>query len=757
MGGQELPAKRAVTVTDSVDEANSSGACEYTYSVQIFYEKDCLLDDRSPLFSKDGIASSPYSVETKLSPLTRYCWRVQSKLRAGGSTPLALSTSMDLVSGFSSPVFFKTIDPQNVAIPDFFVPSPVTTRAKPSGATVLSISGKNGEAGGVVHLFLHGSSADTDLGSTPVALDGSFQVNINLASYRSLGALAPGEHLFFAKQERNFSGGRLLSEASNYISYYYNPDLTVQPPVIAKRGRDGTYSFSWENDLAHGGPTYHIWRREGFGSCGSPGHSDEICYLGRPFKWVGSTQSASATRLTYDDTVNRRFPLGTIGRDGVSYFVTAQAPSGETSIRSNALTFMDQTPPKRTTETYTFVTSGTTSTGFLCNMKASGYFDGDVSPDLSVRIKAVPSIPGKSCLPREGFSYQSVDWDVQPAFDSLLAGASLATALGSANCIKVAELHGLQPNTNYCFLTCLQDGSSNVEEMCDANGVLAAPDVTNPVFRGVETARALESGTEISVHWKRPEVSEKTFSVRDLKIFWTRERDSQGSPIFKESSEASLSVGLEDEAANISGLQIDSDYWLRMSLVDAQGEHLFDYPTIVHTQNVKPILDNLQILPGSSAEPFKLKIQFKVAGQKAHRIDYHVELDQFQFRIDGKDWTNVDIQELSGSLYDLGASVNSVDSGFYSVEFNTLKYFSGEHELEIQMRAKDSDGVVGDYAKIYHGPVFQGMSAMGSYSNDTLTSCSLNMNAAVPNNLGMFSYLCLGAVVTFLLRRRVRP
>lgn len=429
---------------------------------------------------------------------------------------------------------------------------------QPSGRTDIKFEGSNGEAGSLAIIYKRQDDGSfQEIASTIIATNGTFERTLNLPD-----GLPFSTFTYYARMQRNGN----LGDPSAEVQYVFDPALTLDRPIIDNlivSGSNPEWTLQLEIENYNAELEYRVWKRAGYSAeCTSD------CFGDTPFKLL-QTQAVGAGALIVDATYDPTSAIENAVNTGTAYFVTAHDPiTGSSSQRSNALTAEDnqsvQTFENGVPE-FRYIVQSYGVEIFACNVPQAVL---DTDPDL-IRttqwwVRTGPACPDN--IPTD----PSAGSNVAVGLDVLVRATIPQNQI--TNCIPLGVIEGLNPNTGYCFNTCLSDNNPDNAESCQTNldDQTTPDDNQAPGFNGIEQAIPL-NGNSVRVTYSEA-IAQSFIELIQYQIFATSvfEIDSDGNrvPVF---NQAATIVDEDTTEVIINGLSDDTEYAFMVTALDDTG------------------------------------------------------------------------------------------------------------------------------------------------------------------------------------------
>lgn len=657
----------------------------------------------------------------QLSAFTTYYWCVKSD-------QLGLS--------YTAPFHFTT---QKEQIPTLFLSVlPLTSANEPSGQEDIIIRATNGEAGSVAYFYEIIGDQYVEIGSQMANNYGDIEFSFHIDNVSG-----PKEFKFAARLKR----GNEFGNYSNPSSYFFDPALTV-PSVELKHYEPVTKAkMRWlPNPEA---ASYKVWRRVGEELCNE---TLQDCYLGtKPYELIASIDAASADmengHIVFTDPNYR-----TTAPHGTSYFVTTINAKGQSSKRSNSISFEDNFTPQNipSQDNYHSIarTDGYNIDVFICD--TSHAYQWDNSADMKVIVQYAERQIDETC---DDFDYDSRAVSVQNVFDSL--ERRNFSEYGLQSC-ALANTHVGLPGRSYCERVCLEDMSSNRKICSDGQSINTPNDETAPGFDGITNVIPQDDGFSALVKWKKALPSAEIETIQ-YEVKYTKETDASGLPIF--SGTSFIVENVHQTSAIINNLETGTRYFFEVNAIDTAGNrsgqgHYLDRMTLDNRPKIHHMIFDQVPNPH---RPEQKRLVLQVIDREAPMGD-RVALKKVEYLRPGEtEWREFNLQN---DLILNQAQINSLYAASTPGESNETEFVldSRNHFIKlssgkIRVTVEDQHGLEGQ--KELDVALLRGASDYANFSASANAAfgCSSRPDASNSPWSSLLSFILIVGVCALLRRR----
>jgi len=551
---------------------HGTAGCGITYNLTLSTQSSCT-SATAGRFNFNNLVAASLNFPATLPASQNYFWCVQS-----------VATG-DVASAWSAPQEFR-VQSGDIPVPVVQIFPAGTSSVFPAGETEILVSLTGGEAGALAILY---------------EVQGGERVIVGQRAYNSAGAVDFIVPLSDISEVRRFDyqgvtqRGGVSGAYSLVASYYFDPDLILDPAPILTDSADGDFVLNGSQmnfTKVTNATGYEVYRRVGLEDCNN---QVDVCFLNSsPFKRlvrfeVGDSLPASVTdeggyfRFTDSEQASL---VPTPVNSGVSYFVVGFNDRSRT-VRSKSVSYRDtlminilrnaEGDPISPTLAIRTLPDGRTIQVWATNLGGYGL---DNSADLVAHVlyKAIPDNVPPGVDPLSLISFTTLDG--LNTHDQTADTLRRITIDGTIqNAILLSE-HVGEPGKIYAHLVCLKDVSGNptnpVEDQHCFRPRLSPRliDETAPDFAGVSRLTALADGKSLKVEWPAavgftPDDPNGPVGaeVIQYEVVYTSAFDSQRRPDFTRGS-AKIVEDTENLSTTLTGLRTDTEYAVFVRAVD---------------------------------------------------------------------------------------------------------------------------------------------------------------------------------------------
>lgn len=699
----------------------------------------------------------------QLLPSTDYFWCVQVAETAGNPSPVTSA-----VARFTTqPADAQMAVPTLVALPD--------TSSGPSGTQSVQLKGGNGETGARA-IFYEIVGGEYQILDIIDSIDNPNNFFITTDVNRFVTGTGVRQYVVQVTRDHNaalpteFVSAR--GPTSIAATYNFDKTLTLGMPVIEKNLAAGNSDESHRyikirhpvDSLA---TAYDIYRRTELAGCVSS--ASVACYLGqKPFVKIATAD----TSVLHDETgeyksihfTDNDLIAGDINNPnfkGISYFAVARDAVGNSSLRSNSLSFFDHMAPD-ITNTLAQPLALATGRDFKLiltggGVDLGGFFIGENQPDMHIRVW-VKDLPSGDCTKEVAQSGELQEND----FNALVA-ASYSQNI-TLNGVEAITVTGLTPSKPYCYYSCISgledfaSGNTNRESCFAPSTGTTREDTTPPDFNGLNSVIALNSGTEVLATWNAA-----TRGIGELiqyEVYYTKNVDSEGRPDFRNANVQTIN----DPAATsitIQNLESGVNYFFKGAVLDGtRNRNAPDRILQVRTMWVGPTVANLTVSDSPAGYGYQKVISFSAIHPYAGQPNMDVALNALEVSNNGgRSWVKITNDHIFGAdLQRLRASNSINNAPKIDLIVDVLAYFNGQNNVSFRLSLADnaspsriSQPMIADPITINKGTSGVGGAARAGFGGcTTIRPESAETGLTLPLAL-MFAIMTLGLLI---VRRR---
>ncbi len=637
--------------------------------------------------------------------------------------------------------------------------SPHTTSTQRAGNRSILVGGYNSEEGSMARVYMKSASGDLEMNVRRMhaSADGKFFVPVMLPD-----RLPAGRYDFYIQFERPTQDGTPQTAISSPVTYWYDPAKSLNKPFVTKKASIGAFQIEPVDNARY----YFIYRRVAYGFCEEPKPKpspstepspapenipERSCYRDSPFRFLASVvQPRPLASIDFQDNTLNDLPASDKQR-GVSYFVIARRSSDE-SLASNIVTFDDSnTAPAVTPAAALAVISGSSGRSvevLHCGkpLDEARSLAIDHSFDLTATLTWTPANECNSATFSSSRDIVSKSFKVD-ALNTVSRSQRSASA-----CVIAGRISNLEPNTSYCFRSCMSDAQGHTSNTCWALTYKTQKDQTARSPFEISSLRASDSGEGLDVRWSvlDPDYVEERYIRYELRV-------EQNGEIIQNTVAA-----IDERRMRIEGLKTAENYCVSLWAVDREGSLVESSRGSVCSQTLdnRPRVEGVHILGYKLDEPYRVIVGFSVLDREESTF---VTLESLEYRLDGGEWklfNNHDLelaQPLRTSSFQNDASTNQLI-------INSLPYFSGEQRIELRFYLKKSPpGLLSsdtstalerDFYALSESDsltVFEGKTTTTQYARGSLSGCSLSAKASTASPSFDESEPSLTSLILFLL------
>jgi len=696
----------------------------YTYNIKVTTDPTCV---GSVVFQSNNISGLSYDIPYggSLEYVTAYYWCVEA-FENGNSIANSLAT-------------FKTRT-EEIPVVSLEVSDPAV---QPNGQQEITLHGWNGETGSLAVVYEVIDGQQNFVGQTLMTSSGEFYLSIALSQIQN-----PQNFKYVAKVKR----GDEFGGTSNPAFYEYDPALGLDAVVLLHMSprHNGRMKFL----PSDGADYYRVWRRAGVGELCTP--SDTIhCYLNtKPFREVSGSFSTEGAYIVFEDATNFQDLINQANDTGISYFVTAHSDAGQSSLRSNSISFVDTTQVKAfepESPVFYFVMNPYSADIYACGVQN---FDLDSSADLIRHVQYQKRGDNPNC----NFKFDGRSTTDINVFNSL--DRRVEPNSGQSGCMLVAQYTNLEPNTNYCFDLCFDDVEAN-DLTCipDKLAGNTPPDQTPPEFLGIINTFPNPDGESFIAEWSKASPESSIEVILQYEISYTKKVDQYGNPVYK--NDLLIISDPDQTTAKIPDVDTGTKYFVRVAALDNSKNKTFgtdpekEIGLPVTTLNNRPIIKSATLKPTNVVGILSLEI---TTTDRETPFGDSVSLKDFSVgKASSTSLNSVAnfsqrVMYSSTSLQALSASKNTEDSVLLDLRdqldmdsYSDLKFkVEVEDQLHGYTDTYEANSILNDKLSIQ----------TGNFSSNGLASCSLIVEGS---QLSINWWIgILGAMFLLCHRRRKR-